>query len=399
MSEYSRESDDDEAKNNGGMHEDEEEEFYHFRRVLGSFLGYEKMCLAEAERTRRAASLLTSSELALLPAGAMEKKVKGIESAARRNGEFLSLVVSNQGNFGPFHNCEQEENNLILNHRRAMPSEADFSKVRSTLHSLVRDWSAEGATERQQCYEPLLIELGRRFPKAGSQVRVLVPGAGLGRLALEIAARGYSAQGNEFSYHMLLVSNFILNGGATESESIEIQPFIDQPSNLRQAADRLRILRIPDVAPSSLLGPALNSNRPPPDFSMAAGEFLSVYQDQHDAWSAVVSCFFIDTAPNILQYIDAIYRLLQPGGTWINLGPLLYHWVPNEICLIPENHDDRYNQSIEIAYDELKHAILKRGFSIEREQWTHCNYTSNPSSMMRTNYDCILFTAIKPVAS
>ncbi len=62
--------------------------------------------------------------------------------------------------------------------------------------------------------------------------RVLVPGAGLGRLALEIASKGkynlwyllirsgirltpnlpgYAAQGNEFSYHMLFASNFILN--------------------------------------------------------------------------------------------------------------------------------------------------------------------------------------------
>jgi hypothetical protein len=34
--------------------------------------------------------------------------------------------------------------------------------------------------------------------------RVLVPGAGLGRLPLEIASRGYACQGNEFSYYMLL---------------------------------------------------------------------------------------------------------------------------------------------------------------------------------------------------
>jgi carnosine N-methyltransferase len=38
-----------------------------------------------------------------------------------------------------------------------------------------------------------------------------VPGAGLGRLAFEIANRGYSCQGNEFSLFMLLASNFVLN--------------------------------------------------------------------------------------------------------------------------------------------------------------------------------------------
>ena len=40
---------------------------------------------------------------------------------------------------------------------------------------------------------------------------MLVPGAGLGRLAFEIARCGYSCQGNEFSLFMLFASNFVLN--------------------------------------------------------------------------------------------------------------------------------------------------------------------------------------------
>ena len=44
-----------------------------------------------------------------------------------------------------------------------------------------------------------------------SSISILVPGAGLGRLAYEIASRGYTCQGNEFSMHMLFGSNFILN--------------------------------------------------------------------------------------------------------------------------------------------------------------------------------------------
>lgn len=44
-----------------------------------------------------------------------------------------------------------------------------------------------------------------------SKVSVLVPGAGLGRLAWEIARLGYTCQGNEWSFFMLFTSNFILN--------------------------------------------------------------------------------------------------------------------------------------------------------------------------------------------
>ena len=62
-------------------------------------------------------------------------------------------------------------------------------------------------------------------------LRVLVPGAGLGRLAYDVATLGYllpslihvaftvdvlgfACQGNEFSHYMLLASYFILNAYA-----------------------------------------------------------------------------------------------------------------------------------------------------------------------------------------
>lgn len=44
-----------------------------------------------------------------------------------------------------------------------------------------------------------------------SKVNILVPGAGLGRLAWEIAMLGYACQGNEWSFFMLFSSNFVLN--------------------------------------------------------------------------------------------------------------------------------------------------------------------------------------------
>lgn len=59
---------------------------------------------------------------------------------------------------------------------------------------------------------------------------------------------------------------------------------------------------------------------------MCAGEFLESYSDQENEWDCVLTCFFIDTAPVIIEYIDVIYKILKPGGVWINLGPLLYHW-------------------------------------------------------------------------
>ena len=58
--------------------------------------------------------------------------------------------------------------------------------------------------------------------------------------------------------------------------------------------------------------------------------------------------------------------------------------------------DDRYAQSIEFSWDELKHAIIARGFIILKEEWRHCTYTANARSMMTTDYECVFFTARKP---
>jgi carnosine N-methyltransferase len=37
-------------------------------------------------------------------------------------------------------------------------------------------------------------------------------------------------------------------------------------------------------------------------------------------WDAVLTCFFIDTAKNIISYLKTIHKILAPGGVWINLG-------------------------------------------------------------------------------
>jgi carnosine N-methyltransferase len=80
----------------------------------------------------------------------------------------------------------------------------------------VCDYVLQGANERKQCYDPLVQELKRLKPTASDAtsdqlVRVLVPGAGMARLAFDIAHAGYACTGNEFSFFMLHASNWILN--------------------------------------------------------------------------------------------------------------------------------------------------------------------------------------------
>lgn len=60
--------------------------------------------------------------------------------------------------------------------KKSRQAENDLAqdKVRSTLRSIVRDWAAEGAQERANCYKPCLEALERYFPQTsqGSSVDV-----------------------------------------------------------------------------------------------------------------------------------------------------------------------------------------------------------------------------------
>lgn len=94
---------------------------------------------------------------------------------------------------------------------------------------------------------------------------MLLPGAGLGRLCVEVAAAGFEAQGNEFSYFMLLTAAFLLNStGAAEQWTVH--PWVHLTCNNVTNEDQLRGVTVPDVLPSSITPPGM--------LSMCAGDFV-----------------------------------------------------------------------------------------------------------------------------
>ena len=99
----------------------------------------------------------------------------------------------------------------------------------------------------------------------------------------------------------------------------------------------------------------------------------------------MVTCFFLDTAHNIVEYIQQIYRVLKTNGTWINLGPLLYHFsdLPRE-------------SSIEPSYDMIHNIIKDVGFQfLKEEKNVEAAYCQNSKSMLQFNYKCVFFTCVK----
>ncbi|TRY81920.1 hypothetical protein DNTS_013384 [Danionella cerebrum] len=353
--------------------EDVRLEKQHFWNVINAFKYYRVHVHERVNRAERQFQCLPHHHQQILTN--FHCHLNKIRDCIDRNHEVLQAIVHNCLHM--FENMEYGENG---DPRKVRPSSTfDMDKLKSTIKQFVRDWSEEGRTERDTCYKPIVDEIQRLFPPEKcnlSQVRVLVPGAGLGRLAWEIAHLGYSCQGNEWSFFMLFSSNFVLNR-CDEENALTIYPWIHQFSNNKRSSDQTRPVSFPDVNPQSLSADA--------DFSMVAGDFQEIYSEP-EVWDCVATCFFIDTAHNVLDYIETIWNILKPGGVWINLGPLLFHYenMANEL-------------SIELSYEEIKTVILKYGFIVEMERESvPSTYTENDRSMLKYLYDSVFFTARKP---
>lgn len=354
-------------------HEQREQikEAEHFVDVISHFENYATHCFQRYHRIKTDVSMLDPAHRALLPG--LEKKYSDIHQSVAVNQRFIREITNCQQAFmAPFVHYG------ALYDRPWRHKEERQSKVRTTLRQCVRDWSAEGQKERAQCYGPLLEALAKRFPTPASRrgKRVIVPGSGLGRLVWETSHLGFDAQGNEFSYYMLLCSYLILNGGGGKN-AYTMHPFIYETKNLLNFKNQNRAITIPDVDPAHLPEGS--------GFSMVAGDFLEVFNNQMGEIDALLTCFFLDTANNVLKYIETISKLLKVGGYWMNFGPLLYHFA--------EMHDEL---SVELNYEEIKSTFGAFGLELEEEK-THmpANYTESIDGMLAQMYSCVFFVVKK----
>ncbi|AFZ79262.1 hypothetical protein BEWA_021080 [Theileria equi strain WA] len=387
--------------------EAEKQEFQHFINIIYSYMTYKRDGSVDVERIYRSFDLLSKDDKELLKESPARRTFQ-ILQALMLNQQFISLMLSSIVDVDEGQNSRPIESNNytesmedILKRLRYIVKNSSFCRipqevedpeiqpttdpvvlqrnmnwVRTTLRQFVRDWSEEGAQERNQCFEPLLDALKRRVPIVDKSKRpkVLCPGSGLGRLPFEVLNLGYASQGNEFSYFMLIGSFFIINH-SIKPKSLKIYPYCLDTSNRMTFKDQLQPVAIPDVSPA-------DSNFEGHDFSMCAGEFTEVYENIHEEFDAVLTSFFLDTAKNVITYVRTIAKITKKGGLWANIGPLLYHYA------------DISHNSIELPWDELE-SIISKWFKIENLCWKDANYTSNPSSMMKTQYKCVYFEAIR----
>ncbi|KZS96886.1 N2227-domain-containing protein [Sistotremastrum niveocremeum HHB9708] len=414
---------------------EEIEEQIAFSNVVATFEQYESYALSANHRRRKDYYRLPKADQEYLEKLGYKKKLSAVDDAIHENALFLRKIVADPAIFaatqdvrnleegdeehedhdhhqssGPSHShshgdgqphSHSHSHSHSQSHapghrpehrrkRRYRPTPHDVDKLMSTIKQFVRDWSEEGKIERDQCYKPIKEALLKHYSHVPaderSQLRVLTPGAGLARLSLDVAQLGFSCQGNEFSHYMLLPSFFMLNR-TDQIHEHTIYPYVHSFSNLPDRDALLRPVRIPDILPSNIPKGV--------DFSLVAGDFEEIYgattttnkghEPQDGEWDAILTCFFIDTAKNIVNYLRILHRILAPGGVWINMGPLLWHFENNTTNDI----------SVELDLEEVKTLAREIGFDIKDEREIATSYTTNHQSMLSHVYKAHFWTATK----
>ncbi|KAL8969729.1 MAG: hypothetical protein Q9183_001858, partial [Haloplaca sp. 2 TL-2023] len=285
---------------------------------------------------------------------------------------------------------------------RGWATPGDMDKARSTIRQFYRDWSDEGAIERQTSYDPVLRDVSVAFAEQADRgnIKILVPGAGLGRLVFELCVQGYDVEGNEISYHQLLASNWILNHTEKASQH-GLFPFAYDFSNTISRSHQLQAVRIPDVHPATALAAAgARSQKPISErMNMTAADFSELYADEKykDTFNAVATVFFVDTEVSVMKYIRTVRHCLKVDGIWANHGPLLWHWPDREP--LQKQESSAYTDApaasgngnpggVELSVEEVILLVLSMGFEMVHQEIRNgtSGYIQNPESMLQHQY-------------
>jgi hypothetical protein len=111
------------------------------------------------------------------------RKLNTIEHLLDTNNELAKSIVDH-GLW--FYNISQSELDEFIKESESQKRSADKTSVSQGMKHFVRDWADEGHEEREQSFGCILKSLAQTPRTTDRPLRVLLPGAGLGRLAHEV---------------------------------------------------------------------------------------------------------------------------------------------------------------------------------------------------------------------
>ncbi|KAE8142847.1 N2227-like protein-domain-containing protein [Aspergillus pseudotamarii] len=280
--------------------------------ALHAFHRYKERNLVETKRWRDWYKKIPKKQRSIVESTVKyTRKLNTVEHLFETNEQLAHEIVKHGMHF---YNISQAELDQFIKENENKGVNTDKTSVSQAMKHFVRDWADEGYEERQDAFPCVLGTLANMSRTSEQPLRVLLPGAGLGRLAHEVnALDGFEVTMNEWSMYMNLAYRYLSSLSSANSKAFH--PYIDWWSHQVTTADLQRSVSFPDtLASSSVL--------------LVEGDFTTVFAEDTGKYDVIVTLFFIDTARNLVSYFENIHRLLRPGGKWINLGPLLYGSAP-----------------------------------------------------------------------
>lgn len=342
-------------------------------RAWRAFMAYRGLSLQVFDSQALSFENLAETNQALIPT--VPIRLSHAAEAIEHNADVVERVAALAGISDPF----QPD---------ALPPEdleqtvADFPDVVDGLIGIARDWSAQSEKDRSLAYDPVIRAVEQAAEDAVSanaienreSFTILVPGASLGRLAWELAKRGFAVQGVESSYLQLFLCNYILNGAATPENPLHLYPFAHHTGMVPSVNEQCKEVEFPDVNPRQLR----NTN-----FSMVAGQFLELYDDDK-RWDCVATCFCVENSHSVVSFIRRIAKILKVGGVWINHGSLDFRY-----------DDSATEPSVEITAEEFELVIERAGMRIARKERLRCKPPFAVSGMINEEYKSCFTVAVR----
>ncbi|KAL3494965.1 N2227-like protein-domain-containing protein [Aspergillus germanicus] len=351
--------------------------------ALYGFSRYKEKNLAEVKRWRDLYKHVPQKQKTFVEKTVgYTRKLNTVEHLFEDNDKIAANIVRHALEFYDVSQSELDEFIKEVEKEKKTP---DRTSVVQAMKHFVRDWSEEGIIERQDSFPCVLKHLAD-MDRSERPLRVLAPGAGAGRLGYEIDALGdFEVTLNEWSAYMNLVHRYATQ--VSTPNSITYHPYIDWWSHHATTREMQRGVTFPDWIPSTS------------KVVMVEGDFTSVFPDSESGtYDVLVTLFFIDTARNLMAYLETIHRLLKPGGTWINLGPLLFGTGPwlqfsvDEIVLVSE----ALGFEFEIDHEENICGSQTPGEGLEgKVKSLYVPYGQNARGLSRNAYDAQFWRAKK----
>lgn len=313
----------------------------------------------------------------------IRRRVEAAQKARSTNRQFIDLVLEDLPDIcaGP--------DGLVAPHRPVcefrclgegtptLPA-SSYGSLASVFLHLLRDWSPDCEHVIASTYGPAVSELRALLPNGGD---VLLPGAGLGRLAMSLAAEGFSVEANDASRLFLTFADYVLNRAPAEGMPLFPMAHVFSENWSHERGQYVQT-RVPLPAPAQL-GPEGS----PPRITFVPGDFVKTYgrgQAGHRRFDAIVTCFFVDTASDVQELFSVLDSLLEEGGVWLNVGPL--NW--------------RKEARLKLSWEEIVSIWERLGYDFVVRKHTECDYHLPRGVKMYTeSYDCALTAAVKRKAS